>query len=171
MDPVNDDQLIRAIQGGDRSAFEILYERHKAWVISLARRYCGNHDDALDVLQETFAYFFRRLPGFELRSRFRTFLFPVVKHLALTRRRTARREMPSDQVPEPAEEPAGGSARDLVASLPEEQREVVWLRFVDGFDLKEIAEVPDIPIGTVKSRLHAALNALRGRGSETGFPV
>lgn len=158
-----DAELIRRIQAGEPGAFDALYERHKDWVVSVALRFCaGNRDDAFDVLQETFAYLFRRLPGFRLTSRFRSFLYPAVKHLALARKAAARRHAPLEEAP--AREQISPEVRDLLRGLPPEQREVVWLRFVDGFSLEEIAETLDIPLGTVKSRLHAALHALRDRG-------
>ncbi len=158
----SDADLIGAAQRGDAAAFEALYHRHKEWVAALAGRFTGSREDALDILQETFAYFFRKLPGFELRCKFRTFLYPVVKHLALNRRAAARRRPLADA--DPSYDPAPAHAEDILAPLPEEQREVVWLRFVDELGLKEIAEVLGIPEGTVKSRLHAALKTLRERG-------
>jgi RNA polymerase sigma-70 factor (ECF subfamily) len=155
----SDHDLIEAIRRGDRSAFEALYTRHKQWVVSLALRFCGDRETALDVLQETFTYFYRKLPEFELRARFRTFLYPVVKHIAIRRR--GRREAPLAEPP-PKEEPKE-HAEDILACLPEEQAEIVWLRFVEELSLQDIAERLEIPEGTVKSRLHAALKTLRER--------
>ena len=163
MEP-SDDELIRAIQSGRPEAFEALYLRHRDWVLALAWRFCRNREDSLDVLQETFAYLVEKLPGLELRARLRTFLYPAVKHLALSRksgRKTVPLEAAAD-VPAPAAEPVELGAR--LGSLPEAQREVVLLRFAEGFDLGEIAEALGIPVGTVKSRLHHALKALRARG-------
>ncbi len=157
-----DAELVEAIRGGDPSAFEALYDRYQDWVVSLAFRFCGNREDALDVLQETFTYFFRKLPAFELRSQMKTFLYPAVKHLALSRKAARLR-------PIPAERPSGEAAPDrspeefegLLADLPEPQKEVVLMRFADGLDLKEIAEALEIPLGTVKSRLHNAIEILK----------
>ena len=81
-----DQELVRAIQEGDLSAFEALYLRYRDWVVSLAYRFCGHREDALDVLQETFAYLLKKLPSLELRSQMKTFLYPAVKHLALARK-------------------------------------------------------------------------------------
>jgi RNA polymerase sigma-70 factor, ECF subfamily len=160
----SDQDLIRAIQAGNREAFETLYRRHRDWVVSLAYRFAGNREDALDVLQETFAYLLRKLPALELRSRFRTFLYPAVKHLALSRKDAVRRTVPLESAPERAESPAEvDEVGDLLRGLPDAQREVVLLRFADGLDLQEIAGALGIPLGTVKSRLHLALKALRGR--------
>ncbi|HZN60817.1 MAG TPA: sigma factor, partial [Planctomycetota bacterium] len=73
-----DKELLDAFRRGDASAFEALYLRHRDWVAGLARRICGNREDALDVLQETFAYVAQRAATLELRAGFRTFLYPVV---------------------------------------------------------------------------------------------
>lgn len=157
MDP-SDASLIDAIHRGDERAFETLYLRYRDWAAALAFEFCGSRDDALDVLQETFLYVHRRLPTFELRCRFKTFLYPVVKHLSLERKRLSRRAPPPPREPET---PVDGGIEHLLADLPEGHREVVRLRFVDDLDLAEIAEALEIPLGTVKSRLHTALHALR----------
>jgi RNA polymerase sigma-70 factor (ECF subfamily) len=104
-----DQELVRAIQDGDLSAFEALYHRYRDWVVSLAYRFCGHREDALDVLQETFAYLLKKLPSLELRSQMKTFLYPAVKHLALARKQAARRHAPLEEGTDPAarESPPG----------------------------------------------------------------
>jgi RNA polymerase sigma-70 factor (ECF subfamily) len=133
--------------------------------VALAYRFSGNRDDALDVLQDTFAYFFAKFPGFELTASLRTFLYPTVKHLSLNRRRAQRSTVDVDALADvlPAERDVSGASdvARLAASLPESQREVVWLRFVDDLSLTQIADVLAIPLGTVKSRLHNAVATLR----------
>ncbi len=154
----SDDDLIASAQRGAPDAFEALYRRHRDWAASIALRYCGDRDEALDVLQEAFLYVARKLPDYVPRARFTTFLFPVLKHLALKRR---RREVPGE-VPDRPAPPAGAPIEEHVASLPEEQREVVLLRYADGLELAEIAAMLGVPEGTVKSRLHHAVKKLRG---------
>ena len=90
-DPRSDEVLVGAIERGDLDAFEALYNRYRGWVVRLARRFTGHDDDALDVLQETFTYFVGKFPGFELRSRLTTFLYPVVRHLAARARERRNR--------------------------------------------------------------------------------
>jgi RNA polymerase sigma-70 factor (ECF subfamily) len=68
-----DEELIAAVNQGDVAAFEVLYRRHRDWVVNVAFRFIGDRDLALDVLQETFLYFLKRFPGFELRCQFRSF--------------------------------------------------------------------------------------------------
>jgi DNA-directed RNA polymerase specialized sigma24 family protein len=67
-DPRNDQELIAAANAGDATAFEVLYFRYRDWVVGLAFRFTGDRDLALDVLQETFLYFLRKFPGFNLTS-------------------------------------------------------------------------------------------------------
>ncbi len=167
-DPRSDAQLVADLNGGDESAFDALYFRHRDWVARLAHRFTGNSADALDVLQETFAYLFRKFPGFVLSARMTTFLYPVVKNLSIAARRKSRREINLHQLPEPppamhlAGEDQRGELGIVLGELPAGQREVVLMRFVDDLSLLEIGQALGIPEGTVKSRLHNALQTLRG---------
>jgi RNA polymerase sigma-70 factor (ECF subfamily) len=97
-----------------------------------------------------------------------TFLYPVVKNLSLTAARRRYRMINDETVlAEAAAKAAEGTTGTrtelaaVMAGLPEAQRETVLMRFVDGFTLEEIGQVLGIPVGTVKSRLHLALAALR----------
>lgn len=164
----SDRELIELINDGDQEAFETLYYRYRDWVYNLARRFTGNRQDALDVLQETFIYLLGKFPNFILKASMTTFLYPVVKHLSLNIGRKNRLSQ-SDRdslteiaAPESMESPQYRS--ELAAALnvlPEEQREVLLMRFVDEMSLQEIAEALNIALGTVKSRLHRALEILR----------
>jgi RNA polymerase sigma-70 factor (ECF subfamily) len=162
---IPDEELLRRANGGDVEAFEALYCRYRDWVYRLAWRCTGNQPDALDVLQETFLYLLRKLPGLRLTASMTTFLYPVVKHLSLNLRR--RRSAQADEdvlfaLPDPAAAPASrAELAAVLTGLPPEQREVVLLRFVDDLALDEIAQALDVPPGTVKSRLHRALETLR----------
>ena len=166
---LSDQQLVDAINGGDTRAFDALYFRYRDWVVRLATRFTGNPDDALDVLQETFAYVFRKFPGFRLTASMTTFLYPVVKNLSIAAKRKRTRMASTDAVETP--EPAAGESTDarqqrseleiVLAGLPETHREVLLMRFVDGMSLQEIAAALGIPEGTVKSRIHNAVVTLR----------
>jgi RNA polymerase sigma-70 factor (ECF subfamily) len=168
-EPQNDHELIAAVNHGDAGAFEALYRRHRDWVVTVAFRFTGDHSLALDVLQETFLYFLKRFPGFALTCQLRSFLYPAVRNLSIAARRKAHRlqssdgELPEVEAAPPA--PSGEAERDklfgVMSVLPEAHREVLLLRFVDGLSLAEIAEALGIPLGTVKSRLHNALDTLR----------
>ena len=97
-----------------------------------------------------------------LTARLTTFLYPVIRNIAITRRRQGAREvhgeLPEVASPEPAHDTDLGR---VLAGLPEHQREVLLLRFVEDMSLLEIAAALEIPTGTVKSRLHNALQRLR----------
>jgi RNA polymerase sigma-70 factor (ECF subfamily) len=162
---IPDEELLQRASAGDPDAFEALYRRYRDWVHRLAWRFTGNEQDALDVLQETFIYLLKKLPGFRLTASMITFLYPVVKHLSLNLRR--RRCVSTDEeiltaIPDPAVQPTPrGELAAALAALSEEQREVVLMRFIDDMTLDEIAEALNVPTGTVKSRLHRALETLR----------
>ncbi len=167
-DPRSDAQLVDALNRGDLSAFDGLYYRYRDQISRLAFRFTQNHEDALDVLQETFAYLHRKFPGFTLTAAMTTFLYPVVKHLSLAARRKRQRMFGVDLALDLAADetaPDQPQVRDelsaVLSALPLTHREVLLLRFVDGFSLEEIAAVMKIPLGTVKSRLHNALATLR----------
>ena len=154
----------RALRDGDVTAFDELYARYHDWVTTLAFRFTTHREDALDVLQDTFAYLHRKRRDFALRSQMKTFLYPVVKHLSLSRALLARRQAPLDPKQDPAApRPSSDDVASLLSGLSEAQQEVVLMRFVDGLDLQAIADVLDVPLGTVKSRLHSALELLRGK--------
>ncbi len=169
-DPRSDQELVRALNAGDPSAFDGLYFRYRDWVVRLAYRFTGHDDDALDVLQDTFAYVFRKFPGFRLTASMTTFLYPVVKNLSIAARRKRQRMVGAEDdvlhnLPQ-RQDLIDANARPeltrVLANLPEGQREVLLMRFVDDMSLAEIAASLAIPEGTVKSRLHNALAALRG---------
>jgi len=171
-DERTDDELVAAANAGERSAFEALYARHRNWVAAVATRFTGSRDDALDVMQEVFLYFFGKFPGFELRAKMRTFLYPAVRSTSLNLLRKRRRESPletgaAEAVPDDPSPRDEGSERrrvaEIVRELPPEQREIVTLRYVDSMKLSEIAQAMEMPLGTVKSSLHRALGVLRGR--------
>ena len=140
--------------------------RYRDWVVRLAHRWTGDQHQALDVLQDAFLYVLRHLPEIELRARFTTLLYPVVRHLSLASQRRGGRESPANECSEPEAptEDAPSQLEDLahvLGSLPDGQRAVVLLRYVDELSLAEVAATLDIPLGTVKSRLHQALQVLR----------
>ncbi len=162
---IPDEELLQRANGGNPDAFETLYRRYRDWVHRLAWRCTGNEQDALDILQETFIYLLQKLPNLHLTASMTTFLYPVVKHLSLNLRR--RRHPEADEeillaIPAPAaqSEPRAELTAAL-AALSEEQREVVLMRFLDDMSLDEIAAALDVPTGTIKSRLHRALETLR----------
>ena len=165
----SDQELIAAVNSGNEAAFEQLYWRYRDWVVSLACRMTGDAELALDVMQETFLYFARKFPGFRLTAQLKTFLYPAVRNLSIAARRRQSRYQPENpfdptlqEIPDETKAPENSATISAVlAGLPEEHREVLFLRFVDGLSLGEIGEALGIPVGTVKSRLHNGLSKLR----------
>ena len=164
----SDSELIELANKGDSEAFERLYYRYRDWVYRLAWRFTGNRADILDVLQETFTYLLCKFPGFELTSSMTTFLYPVVKHISITisskkNRIKTDEDILDESVEAPSQETQASRSELAVvlAILPDEQREVLLMRFVDDMSLQEIAAALNIPLGTVKSRLHNSLHTLR----------
>ncbi len=169
IDSRSDDELIASLNAGDASAFDALYFRYRDWVVNLAFRFTSDREISLDVLQETFLYLLKKFPGFRLTAQMKTFLYPAVRNLSIAARRKNQRYQSSEEELQkidnsPVVEVSFGESDQLaavVANLSEEHREVLLLRFVDGLSLGEISEVLEIPLGTVKSRLHNALATLR----------
>lgn len=170
----SDHELLAAYRRGEAAAFDELYHLHRDWVVALAYRFTGDSHEALDVLQETFAYLVTRASTLTLTAPLRSFLYPVVKHISLASRRKLRRRVLGDAAmsvgriagtePEAPGAPGEGDTRALAAALevlPELHKEALLMRVVDGMTMLEIASALSIPVGTVKSRLHHALAALR----------
>ena len=166
-DDRSDEQLIDACNAGDAAAFEQLYRRHRDWCVRVAYRFTGDRAEALDVMQESFAYFLSKFPGFRLSggARVTSFLYVVIKHNALAGRRKLRRRVygvPEVEAPEARARDADAAAlAEMLTGLADGPREVLLMRAVDGMSMQEIAAALAIPVGTVKSRLHTALSALR----------
>lgn len=166
-----DSDLVAAANEGDGGALGALYLRYRDWAVSLAFRFTGDRDAALDVMQESFVYFFSKFPGFQLRARVTTFLYPVIKNNALAARRKKKPEgmdadgfevfvAPEGGTPSRSSVPPGELA-SAISRLPDGQREVLLMRVVDEMSVTEIALALGIPEGTVKSRMHHAVEAMR----------
>lgn len=154
-------------EGAD--AFRTLYDRHKAAALRIALRFATDRDAAMDAVQEAFLALWGRFPGFVLRGKLLTFLYPVVRNHALSgvRRRKWLRFSDSagdraggDGV-EVAEDGESAGLRAAIDALASGQREVLLLRVVEGLSVQEVGEALGIPAGTVKSRLFKALGTLR----------
>lgn len=183
-DPARDAGLVARARDGDRAAFDELVKRHEDRVYNMALRMLGNPDDALDLAQEVFLSAYRALKGFESKSLFSTWIYRVTVNRCrdeLRRRSTVKHTRPrplaadADDPPmdppsraaSPAEAAIARESEALVAAavaaLPEEAREALVLRDVEGLAYEEIAEVLEVPVGTVRSRLHRARCLLRDR--------
>lgn len=171
-DPRSDEELVRVCNEGDAPAatlaFELLYRRHRDYVLRVAMRFCGDRDMARDALQETFLYLLGKLPpagdGLRLTARMTTLLYPVAKNSAISAVRRAERlagSVSPDDLPDAGDQGHGDNIDAALAGLSAKRREVLLLRFVDDMTLDEIASALTIPTGTVKSRIHLAIRDLR----------
>ncbi|HVW33165.1 MAG TPA: sigma-70 family RNA polymerase sigma factor [Acidimicrobiia bacterium] len=160
----SDEALAAAANAGDRAALEALLGRHVDRVHAICRRVTGHPEDALDATQEALIAVTRGLHRYDGRARFTTWLYRVATNAALDeiRRRRRRPEPaePSDSRPGPAGtaplEQAVATRLDVdaaLAGLTPEFRAAVVLRDLCDLDYAEIAEVLDVPIGTVRSRI------------------
>lgn len=164
-----DDELAAAAAQGDRAALDALLTKHAGLVHAVCRRVLVNPEDALDATQDALLAIARRIETFDGRSRFSTWCYRVATNAALDEaRRRARRPAPVDIVPEPRH--GAGAIDDAVADqldidaalarLSPDHRAAVALRDLVGLDYAEIAEVLDIPAGTVRSRIARGRAAL-----------
>jgi RNA polymerase sigma-70 factor (ECF subfamily) len=183
--PEGDNELAALAANGDRRALEQLLERHADRIHSVCRRVIAHPEDALDATQEAMIAVARGISRFDGRAAFTTWLYRVATNAALDElRRKRRRPEPTD--PTLIDEPARGSASEgsrledrvgaridvdaALRELPEEFRVAVVLRDLCDLDYAEIAEVLDIPAGTVRSRIargRAALFELLGNREAT----
>jgi RNA polymerase sigma-70 factor (ECF subfamily) len=168
-----DHKLVELANQGVEKAMNTLYYRYRGWVYGLAFRLCGNRDDAQDILQEVFIYFFNKFPDFQLRSSLKTFLYPVVKNITISHIRKKRKVVPLDDsvsqnIPDNTLNWAVEIRKlsEYLEGFSEEDRELVFLRYYDELQLNEIADIFRVPIGTIKSRLNRLLARLREKNKK-----
>jgi RNA polymerase sigma-70 factor (ECF subfamily) len=186
----SDWELWQSAAGGDQRAFHVLVDRHAPAMMRLARSLSGTRADAEDICQETFAAAFRGLKSFNGQASVKTWLSRILMRRAAKiwhKQRYSRRTI---SIHAEARDSVNGNGRaagdghgalaeklsvspataavdqrmdlmDIVRSLPEEFRDVVLLREVQGLSYQEIAETLGIPRGTVESRLHRGRAELR----------
>jgi RNA polymerase sigma-70 factor (ECF subfamily) len=167
-------ELVRRSRGGDEDAFARLVERTQSGVYNLLLRMTRDPEEAVDLTQETFLRAWRALPGFRGDARVSTWLYRIAYNVCLNRRvldRTALADMAgAERVASPAhEEPAAVFERKerrerllaTVDRLPPAYRLVLHLYYWGELTYDEIADVLKLPLGTVKTHLHRAKQALR----------
>jgi RNA polymerase sigma-70 factor (ECF subfamily) len=170
-DDRDDGALVRGARDGDRQALEALLRRHYDRLYSLCRRLTGNDSDAQDATQEAMIAIVRGIERFDARSAFTTWVYRVATNAALDElRRRRRRPEPGLPAVARAEPPEGGVLDERVAArldidaalaaLPAEFRAPVVLRDLCTLSYDEIAQVLDIPPGTVRSRIARGRAAL-----------
>ena len=175
---MNDDaHLIDEALAGKSTAFGELVSRYQDRLYNTIVHVTGSSDDAYDVVQEAFVQAYVKLETFHRESAFFTWLYRIAFNAAISRRRREKPVQSVDQAREASGEepvsrdsgPAGRLERQervsqvqrALATLSEEHRSVLVLREMDGCDYETIAEMLDLPVGTVRSRLHRARMQLR----------
>lgn len=174
---LSDEDLLALVREGDSAAFEVMYDRHSRVAFSLAFRLVGDRSAAEDLVQDAFLAVWRGSRGYApgLGS-VRNWVLSIVHHRGVDRLRTAsamnRRQEALEQVarvdpvaPDAADEAAdrvlAGTVRAELGELPNDQQRVLRLAYFGGFTHHEIAEMLDLPLGTVKSRMRLGLDRLR----------
>ena len=181
---LNDLDLVRRVQHGDRSAFDLLVRKYQYRVAALVRRYVRDEAEAEDVAQEAFVRAWRALPQFRGESQFYTWLYRIAvntakNHLAGLGRRPAMEAIDDEagttlreaealqDGASPEQEVLRGELEALVLAafeaLAPELRDALSLREVEGLSYEAIAERMGCPIGTVRSRIFRARDAIDAR--------
>jgi RNA polymerase sigma-70 factor (ECF subfamily) len=163
-------EFLSRLRAGDRRAFEELVRAQQHRVYGLALRMLGNAAEAQDVAQEVFLRAHRGLAAFRGDARLSTWLYAIASRLCLSRLGGSERRLTRhgeetlarlvDAGPGPDQALEQGELEEAlhraIAELPEERRIVVVLRDVEGLAYEAIAEVLELPVGTIRSRLHRA---------------
>jgi len=176
-----DQELVRRVQRGDSAAFDLLVRKYQHRIVGLIGRYIADWSECQDVAQETFLRAYRALGNFRGDAQFYTWLHRIAVNTAKNHLVASNRRPPTDDIDvDDAEQFASGMRlrdndtpeRELmrqqleqtvmraVQSLPEELRQAITLREVDGLSYEEIAKRMDCPIGTVRSRIFRAREAI-----------
>lgn len=176
----NEQKLIEKASGGDASAFNRLMANHEKRMYAVALRMFANREDAQDCLQEAMLRVYRSIGSFKGQSSFSTWLYRITMNTCLDelRRKKNKQNTSLDNLLEqgwsPADESVAPEQHALqsefrhelqlaIRELPEDMRSAVVLRDVQGFAYDEIAQVLNVNVGTVKSRISRAREKLRGK--------
>lgn len=177
----SDKKLVKRVQRGDKGAFDLLVLKYQHKIVNLVMRYVRDQEQALDITQEAFIKAYRALPRFRGDSAFYTWLYRIAvntakNYLAAQRRRPMDIEFDL-QDPEqydlhaklketdtPESVSIGNELRETleraIAALPDDLRTAIILRELDGMSYEEIAQTMDCPVGTVRSRIFRAREAI-----------
>jgi RNA polymerase sigma-70 factor (ECF subfamily) len=184
-----DIQLVKRVQKGEKGAFDLLVLKYQHKIVNLVMRYVRDPEMAMDITQEAFIKAYRALPRFRGDSAFYTWLYRIAvntakNYLAAQRRRPMDIELDL-QDPEQydlhaklkeTDTPEGVSISNemqmilerAIAALPEDLRTAIILRELDGMSYEEIAQTMDCPVGTVRSRIFRARDAI---GKKVGVVI
>ena len=181
---MTDTELMMRVKAGDQSAFKAIVERYQRRVINVGYRFLGNREDAEDVAQETFLKVYLSAKSYKPRAELFTYLYSIATHLALNQLRKKKRlrwlsldqlerngevgigqEVPADPADQPDQSLERAEREALVRraldTLPAAQKTAVILSRYEGLSYKQIAEVMELSVSAVESKLHRAKQTLR----------
>ncbi|MFC1771901.1 RNA polymerase sigma factor RpoE [Pseudomonadota bacterium] len=179
-----DQELVERVQRGEKAAFDILVRKYEHKLANVIGRYIRDPSEVLDVSQEAFIKAYRALPNFRGDSAFYTWIYRIAINTAKNHLVAAGRRPPRDDIeaheaeqfesasglkeyatPErqALEKELAGTIQDAIDELPEELRVAIVLRELEGLSYEEIASAMDCPIGTVRSRIFRARDAIEKR--------
>lgn len=170
-------ELIRRAKAGDAQAFEALVNLHLPYVFNLALRTLNNHAEAEDMAQETFVRVWRNLASFRGDAQFRTWLYRIVTNLCYNRLPRLKRDLqsldPDDELTLVDDSQSVEATiqdaeltlllQDTIQTLPESYRLLITLRHLQGMSYADIADVVELPLGTVKTGIFRARRDLRAQ--------
>ncbi len=167
----DDEVLVQRSLDGDREAFGRLITSHQDVLFGVALRMCGDREDAREIVQTVFLKAWRKLPTFDRRHRFFSWIYRIMMNETLN---LVTRRRPSEPLPEgllapnhsPEEDCAQGELEGIVQhallALPPAQREVIVLRHFHDLSYQQMSELLGVPGSTIKSRLHESRRRLEG---------
>ncbi len=167
---VEDTDLIEKTRRGDVEAFNLLVSRWEKRVFNYLLRIVNNREDAFDLSQDVFLKAYQNVRKLDDVSRFGPWLFRIAHNEAYSLFRKRKPEVDIDELPDRPSRASSGlfpfemslAVTDALNRLSADQKEAVVLKIYEGFKFDEMAEILDIPVSTVKSRLYTALDLLKG---------
>ena len=175
---IDDAECVRRVQHGDTGCFEILVRRHQKATFNLVYRLLGDYDEAAEVTQEVLLSAYKSINQFRGHANFSTWLYRIAFNHASTRRKSLKvaqqryvsledveiiGESPSDPAKNAEQKEIQERVQQALNTLDKEEAMVILLRDLQDVPYDEVATILGIPIGTVKSRLHRARQALKAR--------
>jgi RNA polymerase sigma-70 factor (ECF subfamily) len=179
-----DHELVQRVQRGDRQAFDVLVRKYQHRIVKLILRYVQDPSEALDVAQETFLKAYRALPRFRGESAFYTWIYRIAINTAKNHLVAQDRRPPSDDIDAVDAEQFQNAFQlrevdtperlllrgeiestlvEAMEALPEDLRTAIMLRELEGMSYEEIAQTMSCPVGTVRSRIFRAREAIDNR--------
>jgi len=179
-----DQALVERVQAGDKAAFDVLVQKYQSKIIQLANRYVHDQDEAMDIAQEAFIKAYKALGRFRGDSAFYTWIYRIAintakNYLVASSRRPPRADI--DAVDAEQYDSATGlkeyatpermllkdelkeTIAGAIENLPDDLRTAITLRELEGMSYEEIAQAMECPIGTVRSRIFRARDAIDGK--------